>query len=121
MPFKSNYFNLLVSINTIHYTKGNDIHLALEEFKRVLKHDGVLYLETVNTNDEFVKSSKRISKFNWKYLENGFRKKANLSFFDGKKHLKNELKNYFKTLNVFTRVETTLKSKKKFLIALCKL
>ena len=94
--------------------------VSLVKIKRVLKPGGVLYLETVNIDDEFVESSKRISKFNWKHLGIGFRKNSNLSFFDGKKHLQSELQKHFKKVNIFTRVETTIKSKKSFLIALCK-
>ena len=37
LPFKSNYFDLLVSINTIHYSSGKKIDDAIKEYSRVLK------------------------------------------------------------------------------------
>ena len=40
IPFKSKFFNTLVSINTIHYNSGNEIHKALMEYKRVKKRGG---------------------------------------------------------------------------------
>jgi cyclopropane fatty-acyl-phospholipid synthase-like methyltransferase len=81
IPHKSNFFDALVSINTLHYSAKNEIPSALNEFKRVLKTNGILYLETVNIDDEFVKQSKRKSKFNWLHLGKGFRNKSILSFF----------------------------------------
>lgn len=43
IPFKDNFFDCLVSINTIHYNSGKDLFLALSEFVRVLKKNWLCY------------------------------------------------------------------------------
>lgn len=44
LPYKDNFFDGIVSIDTIHHTKQSDISTAVKEIERVLKQGGYLYL-----------------------------------------------------------------------------
>jgi SAM-dependent methyltransferase len=117
IPFKKNFFDTLVSINTIHYNSGSEIYLALKEYKRVLKKSGVLYLETVGKKHFAV--GKKIKNLSYKTKLNDFRKDHKFGFFDSKVHLKKILKLYFKKVEIFERFEKT-DINLHFFIAICK-
>ena len=117
IPFKKNFLDTLVSINTIHYNSGNEIHKALLEFKRVLKRGGVLYLETIG-NKHFA-FGKKIKNLSYKNNLKDFRKNHIFGFFDNKLHLKKILQRYFKTVEIFEKNEKT-KINLHFYIAVCK-
>ncbi len=117
IPFKSKFFDTLVSINTIHYNSGNEVYDALEEYKRVLKKGGVLYLETIG-KDHFC-SGKKIKDLCYKSNLRDFRKKHTFGFFDTKLHLKKILKHYFNEVEILERYEKT-KINLHFYIAICK-
>ena len=116
IPFKKNFLDTLVSINTIHYNSGNEIHKALLEFKRVLKRGGVLYLETIG-NKHFA-FGKKIKNLSYKSNLKDFRKNHIFGFFDNKLHLKKILQRYFKTVEIFEKNEKT-KINLHFYIAVC--
>ena len=46
LKFKDNYFDIVVSFETIEHT--TDFEIMINEFKRVLKPNGILYLSTPN-------------------------------------------------------------------------
>jgi ubiquinone/menaquinone biosynthesis C-methylase UbiE len=50
IPYPDNFFDCLVSINTLHYSSGDDVIIALREYKRVLKKGSLVYIEM---NKEF--------------------------------------------------------------------
>ena len=117
IPFKSKFFNTLVSINTIHYNSGNEIHKALMEYKRVLKKGGVLYLETLGK--EHFGFGKKIKNLSYKSNLKDFRKNHIFGFFDNKMHLKKILKRYFSKVEIFEKYEKT-KINLHFYVAICK-
>lgn len=117
IPFKSRFFDTLVSINTIHYNSGSEIHEAIMEFKRVLKKGGVLYLETIG-NNHFA-FGKKIDNFCYKSNLKDFRKSHIFGFFDSKLHLKKFLKCHFSKVEIFERSEIS-KIHLNFYIAVCK-
>ena len=86
IPFESNYFDTLVSINTLHYNSGNEVHVALKEFKRVLNKGGVLYLETLGK--KHFAFGKKINLLKYKSNLKDFRKNHIFGYFDNKLHLK---------------------------------
>ena len=116
IPFKKNFLDTLVSINTIHYNSGNEIHKALLEFKRVLKRGGVLYLETIGNK---ILPLQKIKNLSYKSNLKDFRKNHIFGFFDNKLHLKKILQRYFKTVEIFEKNEKT-KINLHFYIAVCK-
>jgi SAM-dependent methyltransferase len=100
LPFDDEYFDVLVSINTLHYSFGSEVEKALIEWKRVLKPGGIIFLESVGP-DHFVReASERVELLNWLWGYDDFRKGQNFGFFDDQRHLEVELK------KLFTRVET---------------
>ena len=103
IPFRSSFFDTLVSINTLHYNSGYEIHEAIIEFKRVLKNGGVLYLETVGKNH--FAFGKKINNLMYKSNIKDFRKNHIYGFFDNKLHLKKFLKNYFNKVEICERSE----------------
>ena len=117
IPFQSSFFDTLVSINTIHYNSGNEIHKAIIEFKRVLKKNGVLYLETLGKNH--FGFGKKISNLMYKSNIKDFRKSHIFGFFDNKLHLKKFLKKYFNKVEICERSEKSLVDLHWY-IAICK-
>lgn len=117
IPFQRNFFDTLVSINTIHYCSGSEIHEAIMEFKRVLKKNGVLYLETVGKNHYAF--GKKISNLKYKSKLKDFRKNHTFGFFDDKLHLKRFLKNYFNKVEICERTEKSIVNLH-FYVAICK-
>jgi SAM-dependent methyltransferase len=117
IPFQSNFFDTLVSINTIHYNYGSEIHDAIMEFKRVLKKNGVLYLETAGKNH--FRIGKKINNLEYKSKFKSFRKNHTFGFFDDKLHLKKFLKNYFNKVEICERIEKS-KINLNWYVAICK-
>ena len=117
IPFKSRFFDTLVSINTIHYNSGKEVYLALQEYKRVLKQGGVLYLETAGKKHFAV--GKKINNLTYKTKLNDFRKNHTFGYFDDKVHLKKILKLYFEKVEIFEKFEKT-DIDLHFYIAVCK-
>ena len=117
IPFKNKFFDTLVSINTIHYNSGNDVHKAIIEYKRVLKNDGILYLETDGKNHFCV--GKKIGNLRYKSNLKDFRKNNIFGFFDNNSHLKRFLKRYFRKVEIYERYEK-LKVNLHSYIAICK-
>ena len=117
IPFKNKFFNTLVSINTIHYNSGDDVLKTIHEYKRVLKNDGVLYLETIGKNH--FAFGKKIKNLLYRSNLKDFRKKHTFGFFDNSLHLKKTLKRYFNRVEIFERYEKT-KVNLHFYIAVCR-
>ena len=117
IPFKNKFFDTLVSINTIHYNSGNEVHKALLEYKRVLKNGGVLYLETLGKNH--FAFGKKIGNLSYKSRLKDFRKNHTFGFFDNKIQLKKLLKRYFNKVEVFEKYEKT-ELNLHFYVAVCK-
>ena len=51
---RKSVFDLLVSINTIHYSTGKNIEKSLKEFSRVLKKNDVAITETPNKDHHII-------------------------------------------------------------------
>ena len=81
LPFKDNFFDLIISVNSIHYeTNLDDILSALGEFKRVLKNNGILYLSTVGNKHIIKTKSKNIGNNVFKIKGFGPREKTKMFF-----------------------------------------
>lgn len=119
LPFEKKKFNTLVSINTLHYNSGNQIYKALQEYNRVLKKGGVLYLETVGKNHFAKKLSKKIKNLCYKSKLKDFRKNHIFGYFENKIHLKKILKRYFNKVEIFEKYEMTKINLHSY-VAICK-
>lgn len=119
LPFDNQKFDTLVSINTIHYSSGQEIHKALSEYKRVLKPGGILYLETVGDKHFAKMNAKKISTLSYKSNLKDFRKNHIFGYFDSKDHLKKIMKRYFKEVELFERFEI-MKNNLHFYVVVCR-
>ena len=99
---KNNSFDLLISINTLHYSIGKDIEKSLKEFSRVLKKNGIAIIETPNKNHQVFKNSKKIRKFEYVWNYNDFRKNQKFGFIENKLDFKKICLKYFKKVLSFS-------------------
>ena len=119
LPFDSDEFDLLVSINTIHYS-SNDINKAICEFARVLKPSGWAIIETAGQNHFAVRSSTRKSENNYLWQADGFRHGEIMGFFDSSNHFKLKLLETFKEVYIYNRKEDYPDKTLEFYVAVCK-
>lgn len=120
LAFGSEMFDLLVSINTIHYSSGENSFKAVTEFCRVLKPGGYAIIETPGSEHFAVKQSKRkdVLKFVWR--AGGFREGQEFGFFDTMEHFKTSLLRSFREVQISRRLETYPSVTLEFWMAVCK-
>lgn len=118
IPYPDNFFDCLVSINTIHYSSGDDIDKALKEYKRVLKKNSLIYIETSGHKHYSRSMSTKIKKLEWKWKSKDFRNNFIFGFFSSKNEFKKILKKHFSLVEVFERSEVSKKNLH-FYIGLC--
>lgn len=121
LPFRDNLFDLLLSVNIIHYEKtAKDITLALKEYNRVLKRGGYFFLMTVGPEHEIQKKAKRIGPHNYLIRNYGFRSGEQFFFFESTEYLKSYLSKFFARVEVGQVTERLMTRNLDFLIAVCK-
>ena len=120
IPYKNNYFDVFVSINTIHYSSGADIDKTIKEYSRLIKKNGIALIETPSEKHEIVKKSKKKRNNLWIWKWGGFRNNQLMGFFDNKSLLKNKLKKYFSDVEILERSEVYNKIKLHWYFAVCK-
>ncbi len=121
IPYPDNFFDCLVSINTIHYSSGNDVIKALKEYKRVLKKGSLIYIETSGPKHFSHKTSEKIGNLKWirKTKSKDFRNNSYLfGYFSNKKQFQNVLEKNFSKVQVFERFELS-KISLNFFIGVC--
>ena len=101
IPFPDHCFDLIVSVNTLHYCSGDDISKALNVWKRKLKAGGRLFVETAGPLHDYVLDSSRIAVNEWIWGEkSGFRHGKKAGFFDDENHLKEMLNQHFSKVSL---------------------
>tara|TARA_B100001250_G_scaffold323679_1_gene287137 strand:- start:133 stop:849 length:717 start_codon:yes stop_codon:yes gene_type:complete len=101
IPFEDNFFDLIISISTIHYSTGSDINKALKLWHRKLKKDGRIFLETAGPEHSFLLDSERIATNEWKWGDkSGFRSGKPAGFFDNEEHWVTTLESIFSKVSI---------------------
>ena len=104
--FPDNFFDVLISINTLHYSSGLGSERALAEFARVIKPGGFAIIETPSEQHFIPKKCVRIGECQWKWQAGGFRDGEVVGFFDSKEHLKSKTQKFFSHVSVLSRSES---------------
>jgi len=120
LDYKSNAFDLLVSINTIHYSSGENSQKAIAEFYRVLKPNGWAVIETPGNEHFAVKQSIRNDVLRYEWHAGGFREGEEFGFFDSIEHFKTSLLEVFSEVQICRRLETFPEVTLEFWMAICK-
>lgn len=116
LPFKDNFFNLVLSLSVLHYEKNKNDHLlALKEYSRVMSKKSQLLIITTAPNHELTKLNSR-NKLN----NNDFRKGQAFYFIKNKINLKKNLSIYFKNIEIGRVTETFNNRIYDVYVALCK-
>jgi ubiquinone/menaquinone biosynthesis C-methylase UbiE len=107
LPFKNNYFDHVMSINTLHYEESLvNIKKSLIEFKRVCKHNGVVTIDIPTKKHHFFKGCKKIKQNIYKYLDKkDIRNNNYFFFFDNKSNIKKIFLEYFNIVEIATITE----------------
>ena len=121
LPFEDNYFDILLSIGTIHYESSEaNVILALNEFKRVLKPSGAAFIITTGPNHKLYKESEPLGNHRYKIKNFDFRDDEVLFFFDSEKYFKYYLNQVFENVEVGTVTEKLMKFHVDSLVGLCR-
>ena len=121
LPYEDNYFDLILSINTLHYEDSEDgILNALSEFKRVMKIGGALYISTVGPEHEIYKRSKTLGHHLNLIQDFGFRNGEKFFFFDSEKYLEHYLSKFFSHIETGRVTERLMSMPLDFLVAFAK-
>jgi len=120
LNYESKKFNLLVSINTIHYSFGENLENAVKEYARVLKKGGIAIIETPSKNHNTFKKSKKVSDFHYLWGPTGFRHKSPMGFINDLNKFKKILKKYFSDFEINNKTEYYEKIKLSTYLFVCK-
>lgn len=121
IPYPDNSFDLVLSINTLHYESTEEHMLsALSEFRRVLKVGGSLYLSTVGPDHEIYRRSELIGQHVNLIKDFGFRSGEKFFFFDSERYLSYYLSKFFSGVETGRVTEKLMTLPLDFLVALAK-
>tara|TARA_Y100001978_G_scaffold31433_1_gene27153 strand:+ start:342 stop:1049 length:708 start_codon:yes stop_codon:yes gene_type:complete len=120
LPFEDNFFDLIISVNTIHYSTGIEIKEALSLWRQKLKDNGRIYIETAGPQHDFVLNSIRIDENEWKWGDkSGFREGKPAGFFDSEEHWSRILSSVFSKVSIGRITEKSEYNTVDFMTALC--
>jgi len=117
LPFDSNFFDLVLSINVIHYEGVlPNILLALKEYNRVLKKGGRLFLMTVGLRHVIIQRAKLIEPYSFQIRNYDFRNGTRFFCFKTEAYLKKVLSENFVNVETGRLTEKLMRYKLDFLI-----
>lgn len=121
LPYPDSHFDLLLSVNTLHYESSElDLLSALREFRRVLKPGGGLYISTVGPEHEIFRRAKVLGNHQYVIQKYDFRDGNKFFFFDSENHLRRLCEHVFETVETGRSTEKLMDLPLDFLVALCR-
>jgi ubiquinone/menaquinone biosynthesis C-methylase UbiE len=121
LPFQDDYFDLVTSLNVLHYEKNEaDIQAALNEYCRILKPDGTLLLMTVGPQHDIYKKSKIVGSHQFRIQNWDFRDGEQYFYFSNLKYLDFYLSPFFNSIELGRVTEELMNVNLDFLVAVCR-
>ncbi|HJO92923.1 MAG TPA: class I SAM-dependent methyltransferase [Victivallales bacterium] len=118
LPFEDKSFDILLSVNVIHYeTSLDEITKAFEEYSRVLRKGGYLFLSTVGETHDIKQKATLIENHLYEINDFDFRDGTKMFFFDTDKYLEFLLKEKFMNIEIGNVKERLMKCPLEFMIA----
>ena len=121
LPYDDRVFDLVLSINTLHYEGSEENILnALCEFRRVLKRGGVLYISTVGPNHDMYRRAEPLGHHRYRIRNFDFRDGQEFFFFDNEQYLEYQCKKVFEDVETGRVTEGLMTLPLDFLIGVCR-
>jgi len=120
LPYPSAYFDLLLSVATIHYESTQEnVIAALREFRRVTKPGGRVYIATVGPNHKIQSRAEVLGDHRYLIRNYDFRNGQEFFFFDNERYFEYYLKKVFDQVEVGRVTENLFSMTVDHMIALC--
>ena len=118
LPYEDGSFDLLLSVNTLHYegTEEN-IRSALEEFHRVMKPGGMVYISTVSPEHDIHSKAENVGERLFRIRDWDFRDGQQFFFFHDEDDLSGYLAQVFSSVETGEVVEGLVTSRLGFFVA----
>jgi SAM-dependent methyltransferase len=121
LPFDDAFFDLLLSINVLHYEKTEeDVDRSLREYCRVLKADGAMILITVGPEHTIYRKARVVGPHRYVVQNFDFRDGEQYYYFDNTKYLEATLSTYFNDIETGQVTERLMLKPLDFLIAVAR-
>jgi len=121
LPFENGFFDLLLSINVLHYEKTDeDIDRSLREYCRVLKPDGAMILITVGPEHTIYRKAKVVGHHRYLVQNFDFRDGEQYYYFDNSKYLAATLSRFFGDIETGHVTERLMQKPLDFLLAVAR-
>ena len=65
IPLKNNSIDIFLAWGSLHYNTKSDLHLMLDEIRRILNNEGQLFATLRSANDTYLKRGKHIGNDTW--------------------------------------------------------
>ena len=120
LPYPDGHFDLLLSVNAIHYEgSAENIRAALAEFRRVLKPTGHLYISTVGPEHAIQQRAEALGHHRYRIQDYDFRNGETFFFFETESYLSQYCSEFFDHVETGRVTEKLMEVKIDFLVALC--
>jgi SAM-dependent methyltransferase len=121
LPFEDGYFDLVTSVNVLHYEKDEaSIKEALKEYARVLKPDGVLFVMTAGQEHDIYKRATALGDHRFRISDWDFRDGEQFFYFSNLKYLEFYLSQFWDDVELGETLERLPKITGHFLFAVCR-
>lgn len=121
LPFPDAHFDLLLSVNTLHYEGTEENFLtALREFRRVLKPGGGPYISTVGPDHEIYRRAEMLGNHRYRVCDFDFRTGEQFFFCDNERYLQHYCEQVFESAETGRVTEKLINLPLDFIVALCR-